>query len=699
MLCGRKSLGKYTLIITEKPDAAARIATALDSNGKPERDQKNGIPYFRAKRNSEIVVVPAIGHLYTITSTQKKSTYPVFDYKWVPRWQTEKGASRIRTWIKVISELARDAEGFVDGCDFDIEGSIIGYNILKYACNEKQIVAKRMKYSTLTTEELQEAYTHLMPKLDFALVQAGLTRHEIDWLYGINLSRALTQAAKKASGQYATLSTGRVQGPTLRFLGEREEEIQCFVPTPYWKLSTKIRINGFEVDAEYLETLETQAEAAALKEQCKTKTGKIENVTIKEFLQAPPVPFDLGSLQSEAYKLFRINPMQTSTILQRLYINALISYPRTSSQKLPPSIGYRGILKKLSANPAYTKNTIDLLAKADLKPNEGKKFDPAHPAIYPTGNLPQKPLDEASKKVFDLVIKRFLAVFGEPALQQNIGVTVSLNGAPFGFCLVRTLSEGWFRFYQPYMQVKNDALPSLVEGQSVEVIRIMLKEHFTQPPSRYNPRSLLLKMEKDEIGTKATRAAIIQTLQDRKYLTGMDSFRVSDLGFEVIDVLQKYCPTVVSSDMTRQLEERMDLIQRNKDNKHAIIAGAIENLKAVTSELKAKENAVGALLSQAVERARIEERTVGTCPNCQRGHLMVLHSKKTGKRFVGCTNYFQGKCNTTYPLPQMGMVKPLAKPCKTCGAPIVSVYMGRRKPWRLCLNPRCPSKGESKREV
>jgi DNA topoisomerase I len=690
-------LNKYTLIITEKPDAAARIATALDEQGKPQRNQKNGVPYFRAQRNGEIVVVPAIGHLYTITNKQKgHSNYPVFDYQWVPRWQAERGASRIRTWLKVISELAADADAFVDGCDFDIEGSIIGYTILKYACGEKQQTAKRMKYSTLTEEELQESYAHLMPKLDFALVEAGLTRHEIDWLYGINLSRALTQAAKQASGQYTTLSTGRVQGPTLRFLQEREKEIQCFVPTPYWKLTAKISINGFVVDVEYEKTLQTLAEAMELKEKCKTKEGKIEAVSVTQSLQNPPFPFDLGALQSEAYKIFHLNPMKTSTILQRLYIDALISYPRTSSQKLPPSIGYKNILKKLGKDPAYSKPTAELLAKPGLKPNEGKKEDSAHPAIYPTGNLPQNPIDAASKNVFDLVVKRFLAVFGEPALKKNINATISLNGNPFRFGASRTLSEGWMKYYRPYVQAKDDKLPSLTEGQPVEVKRVTLKEHFTEPPPRFNPRSLLLKMENEEIGTKATRATIIQTLQDRKYLSGTDNFTVSDLGFEVTEVLEKYCPTVVSSEMTRLLEERMDAIQLGKETKQTVLANAVETLKPVTSELKLKEAAVGAQLSQALERAKVEERKVGLCPNCQGGQLVILHSKKTGKRFVGCTNYFQGKCSIAYPLPQTGLVKPLANPCKSCDAPIVAVYKRGRKPWRLCLNPKCPSKGDTK---
>ena len=129
-----------------------------------------GFHIIQAFRNGEIVVVPALGHLYTVASKDKtKRDYPVFEYQWVPRYLAERGASKIRIWLKVIAKLATDAEEFVDACDFDIEGSIIGYSILKYACGGKEENAKRMKYSTLTKEELQESYANLLPHLDFAL--------------------------------------------------------------------------------------------------------------------------------------------------------------------------------------------------------------------------------------------------------------------------------------------------------------------------------------------------------------------------------------------------------------------------------------------------------------------------------------------------------------------------------------------------
>ncbi|MCW4004232.1 MAG: DNA topoisomerase I [Candidatus Bathyarchaeota archaeon] len=689
---------KYTLVITEKPDAANRIALAIDTNSAPKKAVSRGVPYYEAYRNGDIVVVPALGHLYTVTSKGKRE-FPVFDYHWVPRYQAERDASRIRVWLKVIAELAENADVFVDACDFDVEGSIIGYTILKYACGGKEKTAKRMKYSTLTVEELQEAYAHLLPQLDFALIEAGLTRHEIDWLYGINLSRALTSAAKANSGKYATLSTGRVQGPTLKFIEKREKTINSFVPTPYWTITAKISIHNTAFEVQYEKIIDSLAEATTIRDACKTKEGQIDKVAIEEFAQNPPLPFDLGTLQSEAYRVFKYTPMRTSNIAQHLYLGALISYPRTSSQKLPPAIGYKTILKKLSKTPAYATYAAELLSKPKLKPNEGKKFDPAHPAIYPTGNLPEKPLATAERNIFDLIVKRFMAVFGEPAIRQSVNVTIGINGHAFLLNGARTLMEGWLKFYKPYVQLKDTSLPPIAEDEKVSVKQVVLNEQFTKPPPRYNPRILLQKMEKEEIGTKATRAATIQTLYDRKYLQGTGNITISDLGFEVIEVLSKYCPKIVSPELTRTLEEQMNKIQEGNETKANVLQSAVSTLKPVLHELKVNENAIGTQLSKALQKARIEQLTIGACPRCADGKLVILHSKKTGKRFAGCTNYFEGKCNASYPLPQGGTVKPSSSVCRTCHWPTVHVWFKGKKSWELCLNPDCPAKETRKHEM
>ncbi|MBX5320790.1 MAG: DNA topoisomerase I [Candidatus Bathyarchaeota archaeon] len=689
---------KYTLIITEKPDAAQRIASALDLKGKAKKMEDNGVPYYAAKRDKPIIVVPAIGHLYTVAEERSgRNYYPVFSFKWVPRYMAERGAKQIRVWLETISKLAENADTYIDACDYDIEGSIIGYCILKYACGGKDDIAKRMKYSTLTKGELEKAYAELLPKLDFALIEAGRTRHEIDWLYGVNLSRALTIAAKNWSGKYATLSTGRVQGPTLRFLVAREKSIRSFVPTPYWEIRAEIEIEGKIFEAEYeKDMIETKKEAEAIINACKGKNGVVESIDFKQFQQMPPTPFDIGALQSEAYSLFGYTPRRTLDIAQRLYLEALISYPRTSSQKLPPVINHEEILKNLSSVSEYKKLTAELLAKKELKPNEGKKEDPAHPAIYPTGNLPERVLEEPERRIWDLVVRRFMAVFGEPAIRQSVKVCINVNGQRFFLRGRQTLKEGWLRFYGPYVRAEEVLLPQIEREQKLKVKRVILEDKFTKPPPRYNPGSLLKKMEEVGIGTKATRADIIQTLYDRKYVRD-ERIVVTDLGFEVLEVLKNHCPTIVSIELTKRLEERMDKIQTNMEKRENVLLDAVEILKPVVEELKDKEKTIGEQLSNAIKRARLEERIVGQCPICGTGTLMILYSRKTGKRFIGCTNYFKKMCNTAFPLPQRGTVRPLGRNCRGCGWPTVQIRIKGRRPWNLCFNPECPLKEERRR--
>ncbi len=683
-------MSKHVLIITEKPDAALRIASALDEKENPQRLYDNSVPYYVARRGREIVVVPALGHLYTITGEQKGRSYPVFTFKWVPRYVAERKATRIRSWLQTITKLAKEAEIFIDACDYDVEGCIIGYCILKYACGNKEQMSKRMKYSTLTKQELEKSYAEPLPHLDFGLIEAGRTRHEVDWLYGINLSRALTNATKNWSGRYATISTGRVQGPTLKFLVTREEDIKTFVPTPYWQIKAKVEINGQLFEAKYeKQRVETRKEAEAIVDACKNKKGQIEEVEVREFIQPPPFPFDLGTLQNEAYNLFKYTPRRTLSIAQQLYLNALISYPRTDSQKLPSTIGYKMILKNLSKAEEYKRLTSELLAQQTLRPNEGKKDDPAHPAIYPTGNLPEKGLETSERKIWDLVARRFMSVFGESAVKQSMKVCLAVDGHHFYLDGRRILTEGWMHYYEPYVRFEEVILPPIKEGQPVNIKRIVLESLLTEPPSRYNPSSLLREMEETGIGTKATRADTIQTLYDRGYVKD-ERMIVTGLGFEVSGILERYCPTIISTTLTRELETKMNRIQENNEKREEVLTEVVEILKPILERLKKEEKTIGEQLGSALEKAKLEERTIDTCPVCKTGKLIVTYSRKTGKRFVGCTNYFKGLCKTSFPLPQKGTLRLDGKKCPKCSWPTIEVRM-KRRPWILCFNPECPS--------
>ena len=691
---------KYTLIVTEKPDVAQRIAEALDYKEKPKKVEENGVPYFLAHRDRKLVVVPALGHLYTVVHERgRRNYYPVFSFRWAPRYLAERGAKQIRTWIETISKLANDAEDFIAACDYDLEGSLIGYCILKYACENKEGVAKRMKFSTLMKSELEKAYEEPLPQLNFALIEAGRTRHEVDWLYGVNLSRALTLAARRWSGKYSTLSTGRVQGPTLKFLIGREKAIRSFVPTPYWEIKAEVKIKKSTYEVEYeRKRIEKKAEADAVVRACADKTGEVKKVDLRKFHQKPPIPFNIGALQAEAYSLFGYTPRRTLGIAQRLYLDALISYPRTSSQKLPPIIDYKKILNALSREPAYKKLASKLLEKEELKPREGAKEDPAHPAVYPTGKLPERTLSEPEKRMWDLVVKRFMAVFGETAIKQSAKVRLEVNSHTFFLRGRQILKEGWMQFYKPYIKAEEVLLPPIKEGETVRLKRVIRDDKFTNSPPRYNPSSLLKKMEELGIGTKATRADITETLYNRRYITD-ERIVVTELGFDIIDILSKYAPGVISVKLTQELEKKMERIQSNNEKRENILLEAVEQLKPQLEQFKEKEEPIGEALSNAIKRARMQERTIGNCPTCGTGKLMILYSRKTRKRFIGCTNYFKGICKTSFPLPQRGTAKPMGKNCSSCGWPLVRVQIRGRRPWRLCFNPDCPLKEERRKRI
>src|SRR5437870_10312830 len=294
-----------TLIMCEKPDAAARVARALDEDGDTRRTETQCVPIYESRnRNETILVCSALGHLYADDSKTHTSRrcYPVWDFDWKPKHLIDKKSARLARWIQVISSLAIRADRYSNACDYDVEGSLIGYTILRYACHGADSKAQRMKFSTMTEKELRSAYKTLTPNLDMPLIEAGRARHELDWVYGINLSRLLTESALKQNRGYSTLSTGRVQGPTLKFVVDREEEIQCFTPTAFWAIDATVTQNGEDFKLEYeKEKLSTLAEAKLIVSDCANSILDVESAESRNIQQSPPYPFYLSALQSETY--------------------------------------------------------------------------------------------------------------------------------------------------------------------------------------------------------------------------------------------------------------------------------------------------------------------------------------------------------------------------------------------------------------
>src|SRR3989344_4981005 len=288
------------LIVTEKPQAALKIASAL---GDARKYSENNVPFYELERNGEkIVVASAVGHLFNLTYVKGQTGWPIFNLEWIPSYES-KTAHFTKNYYLLLKKLGKRAKEVILATDYDIEGELIGWNVLRFIIGEKD--AKRMKYSTLTKPELEKSYENPMKTLDWGQAFAGETRHKIDWLYGINLSRALMSAIKQA-GSFKILSIGRVQGPALKIIVDRDKEIENFKSQPYWQVFATVK----DTDLKHPKDIFNEKELDKFKD---IKSGVAET-TEKEEHYPPPHPFDLTTLQREAYAHIRLSPSRTLCI-------------------------------------------------------------------------------------------------------------------------------------------------------------------------------------------------------------------------------------------------------------------------------------------------------------------------------------------------------------------------------------------------
>lgn len=673
------------LVIAEKPSAARKIALALSNaytNSSLKTVKVGKVAYHEIITNEKkIYVVAAVGHVFGLKQKNGGFTYPVFDIEWKPLHEVEKNAYYVKDYLKVIEKVGRDADTIIVATDFDIEGETIAYNILRFVLNTT--TAKRMKFSTMTLGELKQAYLSPLSNIMENLAKAGEIRHIIDFYFGINLSRSL-MFAMKAAGKFKVMSIGRVQGPALAILAEKEKEIKSFVPQPYWKIRA-LASNGIEA-WHVKDKMFDESNAIQLFNKIKgEKEGIVKDIKIQDKDVLPPHPFSLTDLQTEAYTVFKITPKETQDIAQYLYENAWISYPRTSSQKYPSNLPLKSIMEKFATNSPYANLVSSLLreTKSILKPHNGKKDDEAHPAIYPTGELPRG-LNKKHQAIYDLIVKRFIATFAKPAIKRSMQATLDINGEMFKFEGSKIVEEGWIKYYAPYVKVENTLPSAIKKGDRLPLKKIELIKKETKPPNRYSPAGIIRELEKRKLGTKATRAAIIENLYKRGYIKGQRSIEVTELGMKVYNVMKEHIPEIISEIMTRKLEEELEAIEKGKIDPKKVLEDAKKQIIDVVEKIKPKEREIGVELLKAEKTDFKKQNFVGNCPVC--GSELVVRISKNKKRFVGCTNY--PSCNYTLPLPQLGNLTFKQEKCEVCGTYMVEIKNKRSK-ITGCLNTQC----------
>ena len=664
------------VIICEKPSSAEKIAKALSPSAKKKVYNKK-VKYWELERDSKnITVLSGVGHLYSLIP--KDAKYRVsFNLHWVPSYEASKASSFTKNYLRAIKKFGKDADSYIHACDYDVEGTLIGYNALKFACGEDSLKkASRMKFSTLTKKDIIDAYENRID-IDMHQVDNGIARHILDYYFGMNISIALSDSVRKTKHRFLKLSVGRVQTPTLSILVNREKEIREFVPEPYWVIKALLDFENIEIKHVAGNIFDRQL-AEEIFNKCNGKDAVVDKIEISNSKTRPPVPFNLSGLQAEAYNVFGFSPKRTQVAAQNLYSAGYTSYPRTSSQKLPESLGFASIFKQLSADSEFKKHIDKLPSK--LRPNNGKKEDAAHPPIHPTGILPGK-LNKDEQKIYDLIVYRFIAVFFDAAKFETMKTTLDIEGEKFKFSRRRVTYKGWMEHY-PFKKIDDEIFPDINEGDVMSVKKLISDEKETKPPARYNQASLIKELEKKNLGTKATRADIIDKLYDRKYIEG-SKIEVNSLGEHLIDTLNTYCHNLTSEKLTRSLEIKLEDINTDKATKDSVVNEGEKEVKEILGDIDKNIQGIGSKLYEAYQASNI----VGEC-SC--GGKLVKRSGRYGD-FVGCTNY--PDCNVTYSLPVNASV--IKKTCERCGLPMIVAGKGRNRQ-EMCLDPNCGKKNVKK---
>lgn len=670
------------LVICEKNISARRIAYIL-SDGKSKSSRVGKIPvYDFSKEGEPWRIIGLKGHIINLD-------FPAGFNKWnkvIPadlihvnpvKKVSEKGiAAALKSLV--------DANPFlIVATDFDREGELIGVEVidlLKEFNNEINQI-KRAKFSAITNYEIKNAFNSLT-EVDYNLSSAGETRQVIDLVWGAVLTRFISIASDRFGKDF--LSIGRVQSPTLALLVDREKEIKTFVPKPFWKIIANLKkresFNAIHVEGQFWDEKKVQGIFNKIKNSKFAIVKKYEKKLMREL---PPPPFSTTTfLESASY--MRISASRAMSIAEELYMSGLISYPRTDNTVYPRSLNIKGILEKLK-NSNFSKEVQEVISNGRSHPMRGKKETTDHPPIHPVGVPAGKKLEGDSARIYELVVRRFLATLAKDAISENVSALFDISNEEFKADGYRLIEPNWRNIYT-YFREKKNVLPELIKDEKIDVTKISLIEDKTKPPARYTQGSLIAKMEQLSLGTKSTRHEIINKLYSRRYIT-LSPLAPTPTAIAVIDALDD-CE-VVKPRMTATLEQDMDSISEGKKSLKETVAESRKMLSEVMSSLeKERDN-----IKTSIKDAQREENTIGKCPIC--GKDMIIRNSKRGKRFVGCTGY--PNCNNTYSLPQFGGVFSTGKVCEKCNTPVVRIKAKGKRAWELCLNSNCSSKKPTKK--
>jgi DNA topoisomerase-1 len=657
------------LIVAEKNISARRIAEILSDGKKVTEHRDTGVSTYSF---GDIITVGLRGHVVEIDFEPGYKNWRSEES--TPRSLIDAKTIKIPTEQKIVAllqKLAKKADRVTISTDFDTEGELIGKEAFELirAVNPK-VVIDRARFSAITPQELNHAFSHTT-ELDFALAAAGEARQSIDLMWGASLTRFISLAARR--GGQNILSVGRVQTPTLGMIVDREKEIEVFVPETYWQLALETEKSGEPVEARHTHGRFHERAAAELARDRTKAPLVVTDVRFGEKQDRAPSPFDTTTyiVASARLGLSAANAMR---IAEDLYMNGYISYPRTDNTVYPASLDIAGILKTIRNSP-FRKDVEWVIANRRAVPTRGKKSSTDHPPIHPTDAATLDNIGDDAFRVYELVLRRFLATLAPDARWKTLKILFDAGGEEYTATGGQLTEPGWHTVY-PFSEAQETILPPFTAGEHLPVKNVTLDEKQTQPPARYTQSKLIQRMEELGLGTKSTRHEVIAKLMSRKYVEG-NPLRPTLVGRVVTESLEQHADMITRPDMTRTIEEHMQQIKESTRTREDVIRESRQMLHKAFDQLEANESVIG----DDIRDRTAEEMNLGKCPAC--GGTLAIKHLRGNTQFIGCSRYPDCTFNIGLPNAQWGFAVRTDEICNNHHLHFVRLVRKGARPWDI----------------
>jgi len=629
-------MGK-TLVLAEKPSVARELAKVLNCN-------QNGNGFITG---SKYIVTWALGHLVTLADPEtygdKYKQWRIEDLPMLPKKMELVVIKQTSKQYGIVRGLLQrgDVDDLVIATDAGREGELVARWIVEKAGFKKPM--KRLWISSQTEKAIKDGFNNLRPSREYDnLYKSAACRSEADWLVGLNVTRALTCKYN------AQLSAGRVQTPTLAMIVQRENEIRRFIPKDFWTISAKVK--GFSILWQDKTSGQTQIfnkqQADDILAKIKGQNGDVIDIKKEAKEEQPPLAYDLTELQRDANRKYNYSAKQTLNIMQALYeTHKIVTYPRTDSRHITTDIvpTLKDRLKSISVGPYVEAASALFRTKLIVTKrfaDNSKVTD--HHAIIPTEqyvNLGS--LSKEERNIFDLIVKRFIAVLSPAYTYEQTTVKISVKGEIFSAKGRIIKSKGWKAVYEGQKDEDSDeeqdqSLPEIKKGENLKLDSTAINNGKTRPPARYNEATLLTAMEHpgkfiendalreamdktSGLGTPATRADIIEKLFNSFYMEkkGKDIFPTSK-GIQLIDLVPV---DLKSPELTAKWEQKLTMIKNGKINPAEFVSEMKTYASKVVSNVIASDAAY-----------KHDNVTREKCPEC--GKFLLDVAGKKGKMLV-----------------------------------------------------------------